>query len=290
MIAFPDSYTGLLIEADAELGADGAPYVHSVTAYATADGCDGPRRIEVPLEPYELERSRAYAQGYDLVITNDPATLAAHRAAHPRVEYLPPGFDPAVMKPDPSATPAYDLAFVGTWFRERVAFFEAVWPEIESRPHLLAGYWFKDADRVPQPDRPPADSFLHAKVRHAIVWPPELCKVYQRSRIALNLHRGSLWHANPEAVRAQGINPRLFEIAGTGAFQLCDERSELRRCFDPDEVPSFRDAQEAKGLIRDWLAPSREAARRTAAGKALARALAGHTYLRRAESLLAWMR
>ncbi len=236
-------------------------------------------------EPYELALSRTYARGYDLVVTNDPATLEAHRAAHPNAHYLPLGFDPEVMRPDPAAPPAYDVAFVGTWFKERVRFFETLWPLLEGRPCLLAGYWFSPQDRIPEADRP-GDSPLSSRVKPMIVWPSELCRVYQRTRVSLNLHRGSLWHANPGAVQARGVNPRLFEIAGCGAFQMVDARDEVRRCFAEDEVVTFRDAGDCAGKLAEWLAPGREDDRRATAGRALRRALGGHTYVHRAGDLL----
>ena len=240
-------------------------------------------------EPYELQRSLAYAKGYDLVLTNDPATLGPHRTAHPHAEYLPPGFDPEVMHPDPQAPVSYDVAFVGTWFRERVAFFETLWEEIEHRPHLLAGYWFKPGDRLPQGDLPPGGSPLAARVKPVIVLPTELCKVYQRTKVSINLHRGSLWHANPEGVRALGVNPRLFEIAGAGGFQLVDARAEVRRCFAEDEVALFSSLEEGRRMLREWLEPSREAERKEMASRALKRALSEHTYAHRAKTLLGWI-
>lgn len=239
-------------------------------------------------EPYELEHSLRYAKGYDLVVTNDPATLDAHRAAHPNAHYLPLAFDPEVMRPDPRAVPAYDLAFVGTWFKERVRFFETLRPALDGRPCLLAGYWFSPRDLIPETDRP-GDSPLSGRVKPVIVWPSELCRVYQRTRISLNLHRGSLWHANPGAVQARGVNPRLFEIAGCGAFQMADARDEVRRCFEEDEVVTFRDAGDCAQRIGEWLAPGRERERLAMAERALRRALAGHTYARRAGDLLRWM-
>lgn len=239
-------------------------------------------------EPYELSLSRQYARGYDLVITNDPATLETHRADGLNTHYLPLAYDPEVMRPDPEVTYAYDVAFVGTWFRNRVDFFERLWSEIAPRPHLLSGYWLRPGDRLP-PEEMPGDSPLAARVKPAIVWPEELCRVYQRTRIALNLHRGSLWHANPDAVAARGVNPRLFEIAGAGTFQLVDDRPEVRACFDPDEIPSFTDATACAALIQAWLSPGREPARRATATRALARARAAHTYEARARSLAAWM-
>ena len=119
-----------------------------------------------------------------------------------------------------------------------------------------------------------------------IVWPPELCRVYQRARVCLNPHRGGSWHANPAGLKALGVNPRLFEIAGTGAFQLTDERVEMRRFFDPD-VAGFRDAEDCRGKLADWL--GRETERKAMAEKARKRALAEHTWRHRARTLLEWM-
>jgi spore maturation protein CgeB len=83
----------------------------------------------------------------------------------------------------------------------------------------------------------------------------------------------------------RGVNNTLFEAAGCGAFQICDERPTLAEFFKPDEeVVTFRDRAELVEKIRYYL--SHEAERRKIAQAASARAHAEHTYQKRLSEML----
>jgi spore maturation protein CgeB len=81
------------------------------------------------------------------------------------------------------------------------------------------------------------------------------------------------------------LNPRCFELAGAGAFQLVDERSALRAAFEPgSEVETFRDLDECRRKIRQFLAHPDEGV--AIASAARTRALAEHTYVHRMQEAL----
>ena len=68
--------------------------------------------------------------------------------------------------------------------------------------------------------------------------PIDIVKIYNAGKINLNLH-SSKFH---EGVNPAGdfVNPRTFEIAACGGFQLVDERSELVELMEPGtEVVTF---------------------------------------------------
>jgi spore maturation protein CgeB len=106
-------------------------------------------------------------------------------------------------------------------------------------------------------------------------------KVFNASRINLNLHSCSGQNLDPEA---DFVNPRTFELAACGAFQLIDERSLLRDLFGPEEVATFQTVDELPAAIRRWLRDPE--GRAGAALAARRRVLAEHTYTHRMKEIL----
>jgi spore maturation protein CgeB len=103
-------------------------------------------------------------------------------------------------------------------------------------------------------------------------------KIFNATRINLNLH-SSPFHAG---INPQGdyLNPRVFDLAGCGAFQLVDWRSHLSEFFIPDkEVAVFTSLAECREKISFYLAHDDE--RRQMAAAARERVLKEHTYAKR---------
>lgn len=99
----------------------------------------------------------------------------------------------------------------------------------------------------------------------------------------LNLHSS----VSDADVVAQGdfVNPRTFELAAAGAFQLVDARALLPELFAPGELATFTSLPEMLLGIDYYLAHPEE--RRAIAQRGRERVLAEHTYARRMETLLA---
>ena len=108
-------------------------------------------------------------------------------------------------------------------------------------------------------------------------------KIVAGAQINLNLHASQRYSGvDPEA---DAINPRVFEIAACGGFQLCDACEGLDALFDAKtEVPVYHDLQELRALIRHYLARPDE--RAACASRARTRVLAEHTYEHRAQQML----
>ena len=114
----------------------------------------------------------------------------------------------------------------------------------------------------------------------------ETCvRIFNASAVNLNLH-SSLSH---EGVVPDGdfVNPRTFEIASCGAFQLTDKRTLLGELFEEGEIELFGDLAELRGKIDHFLARPEE--RNHFAEQGRARVLREHTYVRRMEELLTVM-
>jgi spore maturation protein CgeB len=116
--------------------------------------------------------------------------------------------------------------------------------------------------------------------------PEQFAKIVAGAAVNLNLH-SSAAHSGVDP-RCDAINPRVFEIAACGGFQLCDPCHGLDRFFDPaSELPLYRDLAECRKLIDHYLANENE--RRAVAAKARARALREHTYEHRARQMTEFM-
>jgi len=103
-------------------------------------------------------------------------------------------------------------------------------------------------------------------------------KIFNATRVNLNLH-SSPFHAG---INPQGdyLNPRVFDLAACGAFQLVDWRAQLPEFFALDkELATFTSLAEAREKILYYLAHEDE--RRCLAAAARERVLKEHTYARR---------
>ncbi|MDQ1255614.1 MAG: hypothetical protein QG656_206 [Candidatus Hydrogenedentes bacterium] len=111
----------------------------------------------------------------------------------------------------------------------------------------------------------------------------QFTKVVAGSKINLNLH-SSAFHDGVDPA-CDAINPRVYEIAACGGFQLCDPCVGLDGLYDFEtELPVYRDLTELRAKIDYFLAHPEE--RAEFAARARARALRDHTYEKRAQQML----
>lgn len=76
------------------------------------------------------------------------------------------------------------------------------------------------------------------------VSPEEVNKYYNQSRIVLNIHRED---------QKNGANPRLFEICGSGAYQISDSNPYIKSIFPHREIGLFKTEEELIEAISDAL-------------------------------------
>ena len=109
--------------------------------------------------------------------------------------------------------------------------------------------------------------------------------IYNAADINLNLHSS----AQCEKLVSDGdfVNPRTFELAAMGAFQLVDRRRLLPELFGEGELATFGDIEEFYAKIKYFSEHPEE--RRKYAQKARERVLLEHTYEKRMQRLLAYM-
>jgi spore maturation protein CgeB len=111
----------------------------------------------------------------------------------------------------------------------------------------------------------------------------EIVKIYNAGKINLNLH-SSTFHNSVNPV-GDFVNPRTFEIAACGGFQLVDERSELAELMElGSEVVTFNTIDDLCKKIDHYLEHEDEAKLITAKGKE--RVLKEHTIQHRMHEML----
>ncbi|MCD6288776.1 MAG: glycosyltransferase, partial [Candidatus Hydrogenedentes bacterium] len=114
----------------------------------------------------------------------------------------------------------------------------------------------------------------------------EMVKMFNGSKISLNLHSSN----QSDCIDPEGdfFNPRLFEIAACGGFQLTDARAGFDSLFEPEtEIVTFTDAVDLRRKVEYYL--EHEDERRAIAERARKRAVSEHTYDRRLKEMLAFI-
>lgn len=111
----------------------------------------------------------------------------------------------------------------------------------------------------------------------------EVARVYNACEVVLNLHTSELAAADPEAL--DYVNPRTFEVAACGGFQIKEKSAALGSVLaQGQEIAVFSKPSELPGLIKHYLARPQERAAMAAAARR--RVLAQHTYYHRMETML----
>lgn len=250
--------------------------MHRETCARLAAVC-GRSLLWVTEDPYELGVNVANGAIFDLVFSNDSASLARYGA---KGRHLPLAASPLLHQHEVRADGdcRYDLFFAGTAWPNRVALLKQMMGELDGIKLKLA---LPHNEHLPKPDLPlPPSSYSWRTPNNQFV------RFANASRVVLSLHR-VFSAAADGAPMAATPGPRLFEVALAGGFQLVDlSLDETRRYFDEGrEFIGFNNDREAIEQLRHYLAHPDE--RIAIARAAQAKALALHTYTQRAEVLLA---
>ncbi len=218
---------------------------------------------------------REVAKHYDYVFTiqDDECLAALGGVTDARVEYLPCGFDPEIHRPlslSPAEQEEYgsDVAFVGAGYRNRRL---ALRQFLDLDFRIWGSDWTGAADLARVIQR--AGDRLSTE---------ESVRVFNAASVNLNLH-SSTYHDGVDP-RGDFVNPRTFELAGCGAFQVVDQRALLPPLFHAGELAIGSSIAEMRALAEHYLAHPEE--RIPMASRARRRALAEHTYGHRLQRLL----
>lgn len=227
--------------------------------------------------PYEDPTQLEKAEVPDLVMVNDPTNLEAFQAVNRNAYYQPHCYDPRIHSPgEHGPDEKSDFCFVGTGYKSRIEFFEAVdWSGIDA---AFAGHWKHLA-----PDSP-LMTFMAHDIRHCCHnW--ESVQLYRGTKVSANLYRKEAEDGADHHGWAMG--PREVELAATGTFYVTEERGENREVLPM--VPTIGTPEEFGDLVRYWInhEPERQRIARQARAHIADRTFvnAARTFLQRVERL-----
>jgi len=180
--------------------------------------------------------------------------------------YLPLAFDPHL---EMNATYDFEemvLSFMGAPYPNRVHLFRR-----------LGEYDLKIFGEGWSTRSVPGVVIGNRRITHA-----EARSIYRNTRINLNLHSS----LNKTAQGGGFVNPRTFELAGLGCFQLVDTRELMPQHFDAgQEIVQFRDAKDLVKKIEYFIVHPEE--RKSIAQKSKQRVLRQHLYEHRVQEMFA---
>jgi spore maturation protein CgeB len=220
-------------------------------------------------EPYEVDLSTTWARNYEWVFTVDQATVPVH-AQFSHARHLPLGYDETTFHPGAPAI-ASDILVLGSPFQAREDFLARVITAFGQRITWVGPGW-KNISTLGRHN----EGFV----------PPEGCAAFYRgAKIVINIHRDSVWshfgEHNLSRIEATHLNPRFWEAAACGAFQLISWRADCDR-YAPEAV-TFRSPEELTTQIDEYLGNQNA---RTYSARAVLDRMASHDYRARTSVVL----
>jgi hypothetical protein len=195
-----------------------------------------------------------------------------------RAAYLPPCADAGLFRPRrPEPRYRARVSFMGAGYPNRIGILAGLARDLGLRGfpgeglRIFGSGW----EAAPEALRPR----LFEGGRR--VSAEETARIYSSGDVNLNIHSGTGEGFDPGSAF---VNPRTFEIAAAGAFQICDPRPLMAGLFTEDELTLAPSPEALPELVLHWLARPRE---RSLQGEAArARVLAVHLYRHRLETII----
>ncbi len=222
---------------------------------------------------------REMSRYYDFVFTIQQGECLdlIKKAGAGEVHYLPMAADPGIHRPlilseEDKARWGSQLSFVGAGYYNRTQVFAS----FADMPIKIWG--------TEWPSCKPFTDLVQEQGRR--LSPDEYIKIFNATDININLHSST--ERGDVDPSGDFVNPRTFELAACGAFQLVDERSLLGEVFESGkEVVTFRTSKELKEKIAYYLERPEE--RKAIAEAGRARVLRDHTYQARLKQMLSYI-
>ncbi|MDR4494359.1 MAG: glycosyltransferase [Nitrospirales bacterium] len=216
------------------------------------------------------------AAGYDFwfVMQKEPCLEAMTRAGAPHVSYLPLAADPTIHKPlvvsgAEKRELGADVSFLGAGYKNRRRLLTGLvgqewsfklWGNEWNDPGLLSDVLQRGGARI--------DS-------------ETAVKIFNSTAVNVNLHSYIGEGLDPQG---DSVNPRTFELASCGAFQVIDTRTLLPELFDESMMGIFTRPEDLVSTVRKF---SQEPELRVSmAEQSRKRVLGLHTYEHRMQTLL----
>ncbi len=209
------------------------------------------------------------AKDYDVFFAfqDEPFLTMLREAGAPRAVYLPTACDPdrhapVTLTDDERRRFGADVSFAGAPYLNRQRMLLGL---IDLAPKIWGDGWA---------DTELARLSAEGGARFNL---DEMVRIFSATKINLNIHSAN--HVDGLDPDPDYVNPRTFELAACGAFQLVDARQPLPALFRDDEIVTFRSPAELRSQILYYLAHPEE--RAAIAARARARVVAEHSFVHR---------
>lgn len=211
------------------------------------------------------------------VIQKEPFFSELAAIGQKNVCYLPCAADPSFhrhidLTDEEIREFSSDIAFVGAGYPNRRIAFRAfddadfkIWGSDWDGEQILAHHIQRNGERICAED---------------------CVKIYSATKININLH--SSIYAEKQSKIGDFVNPRTFELASIGAFQVVDKRELMSELFADDELATFCNFDDMAARAFYFLEHPEE--RSSYTEKAKKRILAEHTYKHRMQTLLDFLK
>jgi spore maturation protein CgeB len=179
---------------------------------------------------------------------------------------------PVSMSESEKAMYGSDISFMGAAYPNRVRFFSRF---RKDNLKLWGTGW---SDSLPDYQIPLSEHRISTQQSNII---------YQATKVNINIHSSNDGYQDTRLIDEIGdfVNPRTFEIAACGGFQLVDDRVAVRELFDADtEMVFFTSVDEALDKADFFI--KNESLRKKIALAAQQKVLSHHTYDIRLQKML----
>lgn len=173
-----------------------------------------------------FEHINQNVEGFDRVFVFEPNDVPYIKDKYDKeAQYLPIGVSEELYcKGEVEVEKIYDISFVGNSTDNRLEILDRVAEycvKNNKRMFVCGHYWHnkhwwqeKAARKKFAKQHPYLVNFVHNGFMNGV----EVAKLYQQSKVCLNIHISL----------HKGINPRTFEVMGNGNFELCDYREDAK--------------------------------------------------------------
>ena len=192
--------------------------------------------------PYQDDEQLMRAQFADVNLLNDPVNLGEYRALQSNSHYMPHAYNPKLHYPGHGQYES-DFAFIGTIFKSRKEFFEAMFKRFQGYKVAMGGAGW-DNEYL---DGSYLLNFL-GHPRGECVDNVDTADIYRGARSGINFYRREAEGEHKGEGWAMG--PREVEMAACGLPFARDPRPESDEIFP--FLPSFTSPEEAADQL-EWI-------------------------------------
>lgn len=191
-------------------------------------------------------------------------------------EFLPQAVDPSAYCKMTQVEKEWDIVFAADMWKSarRKLLIQSVvsrFPDAKIRVWGIYKPWYKGLREWLLRER--RDVYTNRNASTA-----QLNLDYNKARVVLNIHNEQ---------QTNGANPKVYEIAASGSYQVCDANPYIESLFPNGEIGLYHNEQELAKQIEWALNPANEREREARAERAREIVLSVHTFVDRMRQVLA---